>query len=75
MQRVLSCFCRKIGIEHSRPFFVSSHGGFVVQQEISLSFEGVSALVVKYLSPVEQLSPFKVGQIQKLIADIAESAG
>jgi hypothetical protein len=31
--------------------------------------------VVKYLSPVEQLSPFKVGQIQKLIADIAESAG
>jgi len=45
------------------------------KEEESLSFESVSALVVKYLSPVEQLSPFKVGQIQKLIADIAESAG
>lgn len=45
----------------------------VVQE--SLSFESVSALVVKYLSPVEQLSPFKLGQIQKLISDIAESAG
>merc|ERR1712127_1033315 len=44
-------------------------------KEESLSFESVSALVVKYLSPVEQLSPFKVGQIQKLISDIAESAG
>jgi len=46
-----------------------------MSQQESLSFESVSALVVKYLSPVEQLSPFKVGQIQKLIADIAESAG
>jgi len=43
--------------------------------EIPTSFEGFSALVVKWLSPVEQLSPFKVGQIQKLIAQIAESAG
>jgi len=45
------------------------------QQDDYLSFAGVSALVVKHLSPVEQLSPFKVGQVQKLIADIAESAG
>lgn len=45
------------------------------EEEIEYTFEGVSKLVVKYLSPVEQLSPFKVGQIQKLVADIAESAG
>ena len=43
--------------------------------EIPTTFEGFSALVVKWLSPVEQLSPFKVGQIQKLISQIAESAG
>ena len=43
--------------------------------EFPTTFEGFSSLVVKYLSPVEQLSPFKVGQIQKLIAQIAESAG
>lgn len=48
---------------------------FAHSQEIEYTFEGVSKLVVKYLSPVEQLSPFKVGQIQKLVADIAESAG
>jgi len=52
-----------------------SHVFVSMSQQESLSFESVSALVVKYLSPVEQLSPFKVGQIQKLIADIAESAG
>ena len=44
-------------------------------QEFTLSFESVSALVVKYLSPVEELSPFKLGNIQKLISDIAEAAG
>jgi hypothetical protein len=43
--------------------------------EMPTTFEGFSALVVKWLSPVEQLSPFKVGQIQKLVAQIAESAG
>ncbi len=43
--------------------------------EFPTTFEGFSALVVKWLSPVEQLSPFKVGQIQKLIAQIAEGAG
>lgn len=32
-------------------------------------------LIVKYLSPVEEMSPFKVGQIQKLISDINEKAG
>jgi len=32
-------------------------------------------LVVKYLSPVEEMSPFKVGQIQKLISDINKQAG
>jgi len=45
------------------------------EEEFTLSFESVSALVVKYLSPVEELSPFKLGNIQKLISDIAEAAG
>merc|ERR1712216_593308 len=39
------------------------------EEEFTLSFESVSALVVKYLSPVEELSPFKLGNIQKLISD------
>ena len=43
--------------------------------EVLETFESVSALVVKYLSPVEELSPFKLGNIQKLISDIAEAAG
>jgi len=33
------------------------------------SFEEGSAMVVKLLGPVEELSPFKLGQIQKLIED------
>lgn len=37
--------------------------------------KSTSDLVVKYLSPVEEMSPFKVGQIQKLISDINEQAG
>ena len=37
--------------------------------------KSTSDLVVKYLSPVEEMSPFKVGQIQKLIADVNEQAG
>lgn len=48
------------------------------QQELTwenASFETVSSKVVDVLSPVEQLSPFKLGQIQKLISQIAESAG
>jgi len=37
--------------------------------------KSTSDLVVKYLSPVEEISPFKVGQIQKLISDVSEQAG
>jgi hypothetical protein len=37
--------------------------------------KSTSDLVVKYLSPVEEMSPFKVGQIQKLISDVNEQAG
>jgi hypothetical protein len=37
--------------------------------------KSTSDLVVKWLSPVEEMSPFKVGQIQKLISDVNEQAG
>lgn len=43
--------------------------------DIGFTFEDFSALVVEKLSPIEQLSPFKVGQIQKLIADGDEEMG
>jgi len=39
------------------------------------TFEEFSALAVKYLSPLEEISPFKLGQIQKLISDVNEEAG
>lgn len=37
------------------------------------SFEEGSAMVVKLLGPVEELSPFKLGQIQKLIEETYEA--
>jgi len=37
--------------------------------------KSASDMVVKYLSPVEEMSPFQVGQIHKLISDINENAG
>jgi len=37
-------------------------------------FQGWSELVVKYLSYVEEISPFKVGNIQKLISDVSKDA-
>jgi len=37
-------------------------------------FNGWSELVVKYLSYVEEISPFKVGQVQKLISDVSKDA-
>jgi len=43
--------------------------------DLGFSFEDFSALVVEKLSPVEHLSPFKVGQIQQLIADRDEEMG
>jgi len=39
------------------------------------TFEEFSAMMVKYLAPVEELSPFKLGQIQTLIADVNVDAG
>jgi hypothetical protein len=39
------------------------------------SFEEGSAMVVKLLGPVEELSPFKLGQIQKLIEETHEETG
>mmetsp|Transcript_33631 Transcript_33631/g.79377 ORF Transcript_33631/g.79377 Transcript_33631/m.79377 type:complete len:241 (-) Transcript_33631:223-945(-) len=39
------------------------------------SFDEASTMVVKLLSPVEEISPFKLGQIQKLIEDIHEDTG
>jgi hypothetical protein len=41
-------------------------------QGLPTDFNGWSELVVKYLSYVEEISPFKVGQIQKLIADVTK---
>jgi len=43
--------------------------------DIGFTFEDFSALVVEKCSPIEQLSPMKVGQIQKLIADGDEEMG
>ena len=34
-----------------------------------------SDLMVKWLSPLEEVSPFKLGQIQILISDINKEAG
>mmetsp|Transcript_33632 Transcript_33632/g.79381 ORF Transcript_33632/g.79381 Transcript_33632/m.79381 type:complete len:240 (-) Transcript_33632:184-903(-) len=39
------------------------------------SFDEASTMVVKLLSPVEEISPFKLGQIQKLIEDINKDVG
>ncbi len=43
-------------------------------QGLPTDFNGWSALVVKWLSYVEEISPFKVGNIQKLIADVSKDA-
>jgi len=39
------------------------------------SFNEFSDLMVKWLSPLEEVSPFKLGQIQILISDINKEAG
>jgi hypothetical protein len=46
----------------------------VREQGLPTDFNGWSELIVKYLSYVEEISPFKVGQIQKLIADVSKDA-
>ena len=43
-------------------------------QGLPTDFQGWSELVVKYLSYVEEISPFKVGNIQKLISDVSKDA-
>ena len=35
-----------------------------------LNMDNVSALIVKWVSPVEQVSPFKLGDVQKTIAQM-----
>mmetsp|Transcript_82649 Transcript_82649/g.134009 ORF Transcript_82649/g.134009 Transcript_82649/m.134009 type:complete len:512 (-) Transcript_82649:271-1806(-) len=39
------------------------------------SFGEMSSLIVKHLSPVEELSPFKLGQVQELIGQIHKETG
>jgi len=43
-------------------------------QGLPTDFNGWSALAVKWLSYAEEISPFKVGNIQKLIADVSKDA-
>ena len=52
----------------------TAEGGFKMPG-MPMTFEDFSEKVVANLSPVEQISPFKVGQIQKLIADADEQLG
>ncbi|EKX40434.1 hypothetical protein GUITHDRAFT_164665 [Guillardia theta CCMP2712] len=40
-----------------------------------LNMDNVSALIVKWVSPVEQVSPFKLGDVQKTIAQIHQETG
>jgi hypothetical protein len=44
------------------------------EQGLPTDFNGWSELIVKYLSYVEEISPFKVGQIQKLISDVSKDS-
>jgi len=43
-------------------------------EQFPSDFNGWSELLVKYLSYVEEISPFKVGQIQKLLSDVSKDA-
>ena len=57
--------------------YAERRGGAHVQEKgggMPTDFNGWSALVVRYLSFVEEISPFKVGQIQKLIADASKDS-
>jgi hypothetical protein len=58
----------------SMPSMPSMPGGEYAEQAQE-HIKSTSDLIVKYLSPVEEMSPFQVGQIQKLISDINEQAG
>jgi len=50
-------------------------GGEEDQLPIPTTFGEFSAIVVKHLAPIEELSPFKLGQIQELIASVSKEAG
>eukprot|EP00802_Teleaulax_amphioxeia_P003187 Tamp_03190.p1 GENE.Tamp_03190~~Tamp_03190.p1 ORF type:complete len:519 (-),score=155.49 Tamp_03190:2303-3757(-) len=43
--------------------------------DVPSTFQGWCSLISRVLAPAEELSPFKLGQIQKLIADINADAG
>ena len=45
------------------------------ESEEHFSFGEFSSMVVQHLSPVEELSPFKLAQIQELIAQMSKDAG
>jgi len=45
------------------------------ESEEQFSFGEFSSMIVKHLSPVEELSPFKLAQIQELIHQISKDAG
>jgi len=59
----------------SMPSMPEMPGGGEYAEQAQEHLKSTSDLVVKYLSPVEEMSPFKVGQIQKLISDVNEAAG
>lgn len=50
-------------------------GGGEYADQAQEHLKSTSDLVVKYLSPVEEMSPFKVGQIKELISKVNEDAG
>jgi len=49
--------------------------GPMTHLDVPSTFQGWCSLISRVLAPAEELSPFKLGQIQKLIADINADAG
>merc|ERR1712216_78709 len=49
--------------------------GPTIKMDVPSTFQGWCTLISRVLAPAEELSPFKLGQIQKLIADINADAG
>lgn len=47
--------------------------GPTIKMDVPSTFQGWCTLISRVLAPAEELSPFKLGQIQKLIADMCVS--
>lgn len=45
------------------------------EPEVALSFGEFSTIIVKYLAPVEEISPFKLAQVQELVGQIHGETG